>query len=76
VSSDHGVAELPENVMMNGGMRTGRLFRKQIDSALIAPFQRFAPLSIGGDNTTLPPGFIRDDSYRPLFFLIVLLYVQ
>lgn len=59
VTSDHGVAEVPENKMINGGMMTGRLSRKQVDSALMAPYQRFAPISIGTDNTAPQPGFMK-----------------
>ncbi|MFM7775079.1 MAG: alkaline phosphatase family protein [Candidatus Kapaibacterium sp.] len=59
VTSDHGVAEVPENMMISGGMMTGRLSRKQVDSAMTGPFQRFAPLSIGSDNAAPPPSFIK-----------------
>lgn len=59
MTSDHGVAEVPENRMINSGMSTGRVSRKQIDSALTAPYQRFAPLSLSNDNTAPPPSFMK-----------------
>jgi predicted AlkP superfamily pyrophosphatase or phosphodiesterase len=68
ISSDHGVAEVPENAMINGGMTVGRLSRKQVDSAITAPFQRFAPLALGGEDTAPPPSFVK--RFIPPFLFI------
>ncbi len=60
ITADHGVAEVPENLAVNGMAGYGRISQKEIKENLMQPFLRFAPVAIESDaQPSASPGFVK-----------------